>query len=385
MKIEVDTDSVIAWRRHIHQNPELSFHETRTSDLVRATLEGFGLEVIQPAETSVIGILRGAFPGRTVALRADMDALPLDEETGLEFASKNPGIMHACGHDAHTAMLLGAAKALTEMRAQLSGVVKFIFQHAEEQPPGGAAELVSAGVLDDVDAIFGLHIMNQRSGTIVIPHGPASSAVDGTYITIQGRGSHGSMPQHGIDPVVVGAEIVLGLQTVVSRSIAPDHFAVATVGTFQAGEAPNVIPDTARLGVSLRTSESGDREYAKQRVEEIVSGICAAHRASSTLEWQEGYAAVINDEACAQLAFAAASKVLKPEDVGWGPATSASEDFSAYSNKIPGCFIFLGGGDESQGYPYQNHHPKFDIDESALQAGTKAEVQIALDYLSSGT
>jgi amidohydrolase len=169
MKIEVDTDSVIAWRRNIHENPELSFHETRTSDLVRDALEGFGLEVIRPTETSVLGILRGQFPGRTVALRADMDALPLSEETGLEFASQKPGIMHACGHDAHTAMLLGAAKALTEMRAQLSGVVKFIFQHAEEQPPGGAAELVSAGVLDDVDAIFGLHIMNQRSGTVVIP------------------------------------------------------------------------------------------------------------------------------------------------------------------------------------------------------------------------
>lgn len=383
MNIDVDTDSVIAWRRDIHANPELSFHETRTSDLVRDALVSFGLEVTQPTETSVLGILRGSSPGRTVALRADMDALPLTEETGLAFASQKPGVMHACGHDAHTAMLLGAAKALTGMRAQLRGVVKFIFQHAEEQPPGGAKELVAAGILDDVDAIFGLHIMNQRAGTIVIPHGRASTAVDGAYITIQGRGSHGSMPQHGIDPVVVGAEIVLGLQTVVSRSIAPDHFAVATVGTFQAGEAPNVIPDTARLGVSVRTSDAGDREYVKQRVEEIVAGIGAAHRASSSVEWQEGFGAVINNEACAQVAFAAASKVLSRGDVGWGPATSASEDFSAYSNKIPGCFIFLGGGDESQGYPYQNHHRKFDIDEAALEAGVRAEVQIALDYLSS--
>ncbi|MDJ0358533.1 amidohydrolase [Paenarthrobacter sp. PH39-S1] len=307
---------------------------------------------------------------------------PLSEETGLEFESQNPGVMHACGHDAHTAMLLGAARALSEMRPRLGGTVKFIFQHAEEQPPGGAAEMVSAGVLDDVNAIFGLHVMNQKSGSIVIPRGPASTAVDGGYLTIQGKGSHGSMPQHGIDPVVVGSEIVLAVQTIVSRSIAPDHFAVATVGSFQAGEAPNVIPDKARLGISLRTTDDRDRQYVKRRAEEIAAGVCSANQATYKMEWQEGYAAVVNDEACSQLVFSAASTALGTPEVRWGPATSASEDFSAYSTRIPACFLFLGGGDESQGYPYQNHHPKFDVDETALEAGVKVEVQIALDYLS---
>jgi amidohydrolase len=383
VEFEVDSSSVSRWRRDIHQNPELSFNEDRTSGLIAEVLTELGLDVLRPTRTSVLGILRGHSPGRTVALRADLDALPLQEETGLAFTSQEQGVMHACGHDAHAAMLLGAAKALEGMRGKLRGAVKFIFQHAEEQPPGGAAELVAAGVLDDVDAIFGLHIMNQRSGTVLIPRGTASTAVDGATITIQGKGSHGSMPQHGIDPVVVGAEIVLGIQTVVSRSIAPDHFAVATVGSFHAGEAPNVIPDTAQLGISVRTSDAMDREFTKQRIEEVVSGVCAAQRASATLEWQDGYAAVVNDEACAELAFSAASKVLNSGDVQWGPATSASEDFSAYSSTIPGCFLFLGGGDEAEGYPFQNHHPKFDISESSLTAGVKAEVQIVLDYLSS--
>ena len=381
MNWEIDEESLVALRRDIHANPELSYHETRTSGLVATLLEGFGLEVTRPSPTSVVGLLRGARPGRTVALRADMDALPLEEETGEPFASRNPGVMHACGHDTHTAMLLAAAKTLVGLRDELAGNVKFLFQHAEEHPPGGAVEIVAAGALEDVDGVFGLHIRNQKAGTATITRGAASTAYDGGMLTIQGRGSHGSMPQHGIDPVVVGSEIVLALQTVVSRSIAPDHFAVVTVGAFNSGEAPNIIPDTARLALSVRTTDPEDRETVRRRVHEVIAGVCAVHGATYTLDWEPGYDAIQNDDGAADLAYAAAATALGEDRIEWGPATSGSEDFSVYAARVPGCFVFLGGGDESEGFPFQNHHPKFNVMESALTAGARLEVQIALDFL----
>ncbi|WP_411374457.1 M20 metallopeptidase family protein [Arthrobacter sp. MPF02] len=381
MEWNIDEVSLIGWRRDIHAHPELSFQEKRTSNLVAGLLKDFGLEVDRPTATSVVGTLRGARSGRNIALRADMDALPMQEETDELFRSQIPGVMHACGHDAHTAMLLAAAKTLAGLRDQLAGTVTFIFQHAEELPPGGAVELVSCGVLDSVDAVFGLHVMNQKAGTVSIARGAASTAVDGGFLTIQGKGSHGSMPQDGVDPIVVGAEVIGALQTVVSRSIAPDRFAVVTVGSFNSGAAPNVIPDTARLGLSLRTANAADRKTVQRRVEELVAGVCAGHGASYEFEWQAGYDAVVNDDAAAQLAFKAAATALGEEQVSWGPGTGASEDFSAYSSRVPGCFLFLGGGDASEGLPFQNHHPKFNILESSLTAGARVEVQLALDFL----
>jgi amidohydrolase len=378
---EIDEDALIAWRRDIHAHPELGFTETRTAALVAELLEGFGIEVSRPTPTGVVGTLRGARAGRSVALRADMDALPILEETGEPFASRTAGLMHACGHDAHTAMLLAAAKALAGLRDELAGTVTFLFQHAEEQPPGGAAELVAAGALDGADGVFGLHVMNQKAGTVTIARGAASTAYDGGQLTIQGRGSHGSMPQHGIDPVVVGSEIVLALQTVVSRSIAPDHFAVVTVGSFNSGDAPNIIPDTARLALSVRTTDPEDRETVRRRVREVVAGVCAVHGATYTLDWEPGYEAIQNDDGAAELAFGAAVTALGEDRVSWGPATSGSEDFSAYAARVPGCFLFFGGGDASEGFPFQNHHPKFNVAESALAAGARLEVQIALDFL----
>ncbi|MDQ4504481.1 amidohydrolase [Sinomonas sp. ASV322] len=381
MNWEIDEDALIAWRRDIHANPELGFHETRTSGLVAELLEGYGIEVTRPTPTSVVGLLRGARPGRTVALRADMDALPVEEETGEPFSSKVPGVMHACGHDTHTAMLLAAAKTLAGLRDELAGNVTFLFQHAEEHPPGGAVEIVAAGALGGVDGVFGLHVMNQKAGTVTIARGAASTAYDGGMLTIQGRGSHGSMPQHGIDPVVVGSEIVLALQTVVSRSIAPDHFAVVTVGSFNSGEAPNIIPDTAHLALSVRTTNPEDRETVGRRVREIIAGVCAVHGATYTLDWEPGYEAIQQDDGAAELAFGAAATALGEDRVAWGPGTSASEDFSVYAARVPGCFIFFGGGDESEGFPFQNHHPKFNVKESALIDGARLEVQIALDFL----
>ena len=379
---DVPQQDIIAWRRQIHANPELSYKELDTSELVAETLTRFGgIEVSHPTQTSVVGLLHGSKAGRTIALRADMDALPLQEETGVDFASRNPGVAHACGHDAHTAMLLGAARVLSGMRERLAGTVKFIFQHAEEQPPGGAQELVRTGVLDGVDAIFGLHIMNQKAGTIQVAKGPASTSADGFFLTIRGRGSHGSMPQAGIDPVLVGSQIVLGLNTIASRSVDPSHMVVVNVGTFQSGEAPNVIPETARLGVSIRTKDDEDRQLVGRRSEEIIKGICESYGATYEIEWVAGYGIVRNDPRLADLVLKAAREAIGDSNVSEGPGTSASEDFSAYTSTIRGCFMFLGGGTAEDGLPFQNHNPKFNIVESAMANGTRVEVQIVLDVL----
>jgi len=381
MTFDVPEKAIVDWRRQIHANPELSFQEHDTADLVEKALADLGIKPIRLTPTSVIADLKGAGSGKTVALRADMDALPIQEETGLEFASKNPGVMHACGHDAHTAMLLGTAVTLSKMTDRINGTVRFLFQHAEEVPPGGAQEMVQAGALEGVDAIFGLHVMNERAGTVTVRPCLASTAADGFDLKIYGRGSHASLPQNGIDPTLVGAEIVLALNTIASRSTDPRHTVVVSPGTFHAGEAKNIIPDTAQIGVTFRTVEPEDRALVRRRCEEIVKGICEANGADYELEWETGYDIVNNDPALTQLALKAARTALGEENAAVGPAGLASEDFSAFSNEVPACLAVLGGGTVEDGLPYENHHPKFDIIESCLAAGTRTEVQIVLDYL----
>ncbi|MFJ2033259.1 M20 family metallopeptidase [Streptosporangium sp. NPDC087985] len=378
---EIPTADIVSWRRHIHENPELSFKEFTTSSFIAELLTGFGIEVQRPTRTSVLGVLRGGRgDGGTVALRADIDALPLQEETGLPFSSKTAGVMHACGHDAHAAMLLGAAKTLTGLRSDFAGTVKFIFQHAEEVPPGGAQELVKAGVLSGVDGIFGIHVMNQKLSTLSIHKGAASTAAGGFFLKIQGRGSHGAMPQNGIDPVLVGAEIVLALNTITSRNTDPANMNVVNVGVFQSGEAPNVIPDTAKLGCSIRTASDADWELMARRAKDIVAGICAANGAEYAFQWFDNYPVVQNDSRLADLAHAAARKVIG-DAAYFGPGTSASEDFAFYTGIVPGCFLFLGAGTHEDGLDFANHSPKFDIIEDCLPIGAAVEVQIALDFL----
>lgn len=371
----------VEWRHHLHQNPELSFQEYKTSNYVAELLSSFGsIEVLRPTETSVVGILRGGKPGKTVAFRADMDALPVQEQTGFSFASKTPGVSHACGHDMHTAMLLGTARVLASMQKELPGTVYFIFQPGEEKSPGGALPIIKSGVLKGVDAIFGAHVMpHAPTGSIgILPAGPASSSSDGFFLTIQGKGSHGSMPQLGVDPIVTGAEVVIALQTVVSRSVTPGDMAVVTIGKFQSGNAPNVIPDKAELGASIRSVTPETRKLLEERTRSIIDHVCKANGARYKLDYELGYPAIENNSALRELAKKAAIQAVGEKNVFDAPRIPASEDFSYYGQVAPIYFMTISSGDGPA-----NHNPGFKADDAAISNGIKTEVRIILDYLNS--
>lgn len=377
----IPEQSVIEWRRHIHQNPELSFQEEKTGDFVANLLESFGnIKVLRPSKISVVGILEGDKKGKKVAFRADMDALPVDEETGLSYASVVPGVSHACGHDAHTAMLLGTAKVLSQLKDQIQGTVYFVFQHAEEQAPGGALDIIESGVLDEVEAFFGMHVLpNMPVGHIgILPNGAASTTSDGFDLTINGKGSHGSMPHLGIDPIVIGSEIVNSLQTIVSRNVTPGELAVISIGKFHAGNANNVIADKAELSATVRTVSEPTRELVKERVETIVENITEAHSATYNLKYYDSYPSIQNDADLNELARNSAIKALGEGKVFDSKLMTASEDFSYYKKIAPTSFIVLGVGDG-----VANHNPKFTLDEKALKNGVITQVQIILDYLNS--
>lgn len=385
---QIPTEEIVAWRRHLHENPELSYQEIETSQFIFDTLSSFsGLTLDRPTKTSVVATLKGeAGEGegevKTIALRADMDALPVKEEADVDFPSKKEGLMHACGHDAHVAMLLGAAKVLSEMKNQLAGTVKFIFQHAEEMIPGGAQELVDVGVLNGVDEIYGIHIFpTMKKGSIGIADGWATIAADGFYLNIQGKGSHASTPELSVDPIVIGSEIVLALQTIMSRNVKPNDNAMLSIGEFHSGQDPNIIADTANLSCSIRTRNDETRDKIEERVKTIIEHVTAAHGATYELDYIRGYSALFNSHEQVVKAKQSATKILGEELVYDAETLMGSEDFSAYTKVVPGCFIFLGAGTEEDGCEYFNHHPKFKILEETMFNGTKVEVQLVLDLL----
>jgi amidohydrolase len=372
---------VVGWRRHIHAHPELSFEEVETSRFVEETLRSFdGLELERPTPTSVVASLRGAREGKVLALRADMDALPIQEETGLEFASTRPGVMHACGHDAHTAMLLGAAKLLSERRDALAGEVRFVFQHAEEKPPGGARQLVDAGVMESVDLVVGAHVAAIKDvGKVGCRPGPIAAAADTFSAEIRGRGGHAAAPHKVVDPITVAAQVVSNLQHLVSRTVDPLRSAVVSVTRFHAGTADNIIPEAVELGGTVRTFDPVVRAELEERMQRVFRGVTEAHGATFTLDYAEGYAALINDEAAAGLVEAAARAELGDEVIMEAEPIMGGEDFSAYLEKAPGAFFWVGAGHE-EAVPH--HHPRFTIDEAAFRPGIAVFVRTALDYLS---
>jgi len=374
-KVERLFPQVVAWRRYLHEHPELSFEEYETSKFIINELESFGgIEVVQPTKTSVLGRLKGKKgKGKTVALRADIDALPIREETGLSYASKKDGVMHACGHDGHTAMLLGTAKILAEMQEDLFGEFIFLFQHAEEVPPGGAREMVEAGVLKGVDCILGMHLWSTvPTGEIQITEGPASAASDLFDITVKGKSGHASEPSEAIDALAIAAQIVTNLQYITSRVLSPFDNGVVSVTRFYSGEAYNVIPEQAHIGGSVRALTNEIREKIKMNIEQISTSIAEAHGAIAQFEYQYGYDPVVNDHALTSTIIELVKTHFKEERVDIVRPMLGGEDFSAFSNVVPGCYIGIGAMKQDEnGASYPHHHPLFQINEDALKLGMR--------------
>jgi amidohydrolase len=378
---------VVADRRHFHQHPELGFQEFETAKLVAERLRSIGVEDIRTgiAVTGVTGLIRGTKPGpgKVVLLRADMDALPIHEENDVDYRSQVDGKMHACGHDAHTAGLLGVARLLMDRRDQFSGTVKVLFQPAEEGG-GGALVMINEGILEDpkVDAAFGLHVdQGSPVGVISLRPGPALAAADRFTAIIKGRGGHGAHPHETVDPIAVGTQIVTALQMIVAREVDPTDPAVVTVGALIAGEAPNVIPDTAEMRGTLRSFNPDVRTQLATRVEEIVTGVAAALRAEVDFTYKPGYPATVNDPEMAELVREVAIEVVGEDKVFEPALQMGAEDFSYFLERVPGAFFFVGSKNPERGLIWGHHHPRFDIDEDVLGYGMETMVKTTLRYL----
>jgi amidohydrolase len=381
---ETVRDSVIGWRRHLHQHPELSFHEERTSQFVAERLTEFGgLEISRPTPTSVLARLMGARPGPVLAIRADIDALPIDEQNVHEFVSCSPGVMHACGHDGHTAMLLGAVDVLGGRRDEIAGEVRFIFQHAEELLPGGAQELVRAGVLDGVDMVIGAHLwLGMPFGQVGVKSGQLMASPDIFRLTITGAGGHAAQPHKTVDPIVVAAQVITNLQHIVARNVDPLESAVVSVTRIVAGTTHNVIPGAVELEGTIRTFDPALRDSIPQTMERIVAGVTSAHGARYALEVERGYHSVINDVRATDLLRRAVLRALGPEALVEAVPNMGGEDFSAYQQRAAGSFFFIGARNEERGIVHPHHHDRFDFDERALDYGTRIFVAAALEHLS---
>jgi amidohydrolase len=393
---------MLAWRRHLHQHPELSNREVETSKYIAERLTSFGL---QPktgiAKTGVVAVLQGGRPGPVVALRADMDGLPVREEVDVPFASRavgeyegrEVGVMHACGHDTHVAILLATARILTQVRERLPGSVKFIFQPAEEgvpvaERPAGAELMVKEGVLQNpkVDAIFGLHVFaNVPSGEITYRSGPFMAASDSFEITVKGRQTHGSTPWRGIDPIVVGSQIVNALQTIVSRNVDITRLpAIVTVGQFQSGVRNNIIPDTARLVGTIRTFDDQVQADIHARVRKIAESVATGAGATVDVRIDKGPPVTSNNPALTTRMLPTLERVA-PGRVSQSELITGAEDYTYYQREVPGLFFFVGITPKEQvGKAAQNHSPFFVVDESALPTGLRAMAHLAVDYLESG-
>lgn len=372
--VEFLMEDMVNWRRHLHSHPELSFQEKETSAYIADKLEGFGLEVRRStAGYGVTGILKGVRPGRTVVLRADMDALPIQEENQVEYASQNSGVMHACGHDGHTAILLGAAAYYSARRSELAGEIRFLFQPAEEVCPGGAVGMIAEGVLEGADAVYGLHLWTPLPvGTVGSAPGPLMASTDEFFITITGKGGHGGMPHRAVDSIVAASALVLQLQSIVSRSVDPLRPAVVTVGTIQGGTAQNIIAEQCRITGTVRTFDAESRELIRRRIQEITAATAAAYGAEAQIDFMTGYPPLVNDEGEYERFLSTAPGALGDEvEVIKLEKLMPAEDFAYYLHHVPGCFMFVGAGNPELDAIYPHHHSRFNIDEQALLHGLK--------------
>ncbi|WP_067726042.1 M20 metallopeptidase family protein [Oceanobacillus damuensis] len=380
-QIEEIMPKVIDWRRTMHQHPEVSFEEHWTSQYIEEQLRELGnVEISRPTKTSVLGIIKGKNPGKKIGLRADIDALPIQEERDeLAFKSKNDGVMHACGHDGHASILLGAASVLSKNTDLLSGEIYLIFQHAEELPPGGAQEMVATGMFDDLDFVYGQHLFTPIPvGQIGITKGPITSNSDTYDLVIKGKGGHAALPDSTIDPIIVGNQIISQFQTIVSRITSPLDSVVISTTTFHAGTAKNIIPDTAVIGGSVRTINDETRELVKRKMGEIAASVCDSYGADCDFSFNYGYSAVVNNEEKTDQVLDIATDLFGDRVFNY-PLTMGGEDFSAFSRIIPATYIFIGVGNEEKDFDFPHHHPKFGMDEDGFIDGVKMMVHIAME------
>jgi amidohydrolase len=378
LEIRALQSHLVVWRRHIHQRPELGFQEQLTAEFIAEKLEEWGIpHETGIAKTGIVATIEGNRPGKVLAIRADMDALPIQEENQVPYRSQHDGKMHACGHDGHVTIALGTAYYLSQ-HPDFAGTVKIIFQPAEEGP-GGAKPMIDAGVLSnpDVDAIVGLHLWNQLPvGTVGVRTGALMAAVEIFELTIQGKGGHGAIPQQTIDSIVVASQVVNALQTIVARNIDPIESAVVTVGEFHAGTAHNVIADSAQLMGTVRYFNPNYAGYFEKRLEQVIAGICQSHGATYELKYHSLYPPVINDGAIADLVRSVAETVIEsPIGVVPNCQTMGGEDMSFFVQTVPGCYFFLGSANPKKGLDFPHHHPRFDFDEIALGMGVEIFVR----------
>jgi amidohydrolase len=391
-------DRVIEWRRHFHQYPELSNREFKTADKIAEHLKSLGLEVqTGVAKTGVVGILKGDKPGKVLALRADIDALPVKERADLPFKSEAIGeyrgqevpVMHACGHDTHIAIMMGVAEILSKQKKKIKGTIKFIFQPAEEGAPpgeeGGAYLMVKEGVLKnpDVDAVFGLHIRSVLPiNTIGYKPGGALAAVNSFEINVKGKQTHGSVPWDGVDPILVSAKIIDGLQTLVSREMPlTEEAVVLSIGKITSGVRSNIIPESAQLIGTLRTLNTHMQEHIHKRMREMVEDIAKAYRAKATITINKGYPITYNDPDLTAQMLPSLQKAAGSENVKLMKAITGAEDFSFFQKEVPGVFFFLGGMTPGNTEPFPHHTPDFFIDEAGMLLGVKTFIQMTFDYL----
>ncbi len=375
---------LIALRRKLHSYPELSFEEERTSDAVAEWLSGLGLDVVRRGVGGhgIVAELAGSRPGPRIALRADMDALPIQEESGLPYASQVPGVMHACGHDAHTAMLCGAARLLAERRERLSGSIRLLFQSAEEINAGAKA-MLEQGALEGVDEIYGLHnLPTLPAGQAGTRFGALMGSVDQFEVTVTGRGGHGALPEQCVDPVVAASAIVMALQTAISRELSPFSPAVVTVGSVHGGAAYNVIPERVELAGTVRTFSPDVQEKMPDRLLRLINRTAEAYRCEAELRYIRHVPVLVNRDDCVRHAEAAIDAVLGRENRIEAPPVLAGEDFSVYLQRVPGCFIWLGSGPENGAeQAYGLHHPRYMLNEDCLADGAALLAAIAMSRL----
>lgn len=374
---------MVSFRRDLHMNPELSNEEVHTPRKVAQFLQSIGLEVkTGVGGRGVVGTLKGGLPGKTVALRADFDALPIQDEKEVEYKSQIPGVMHACGHDIHTAALLGVAKVLSEVKEQIPGTIKFIHQFAEEVTPGGAKIMIEDGCLDGVDVIYGAHVMSgEPLGKVSVVEGYASSAQDDFIIEIFGKGGHGASPHLTVDPLVTGSQLVLNLQQIVSRRVDPMQAAAVTVGTFTSGGATNVIPDKAIIKGTVRTFDEGVRSIIEDALKQITKSTCEGAGAKVNIEYIKDCPSMWNDPHETKRVEEVAIELFGEENVIKDKPLMGSEDFAFYQKVVPGTYFMIGGGNPEINAVFPHHHPRFDVDERSMLNIGKVFIATVLNFL----